>query len=133
MADGDRVELVRRFRQGVFDGDEAAIASSLHPDVTWGIGGTSRFNGFHEGRAAVLGVFTAMWDLSRGSFQPAHPESHDIMRSPFHLSLVDRYTGTRGRLILDSYECWVMRDEDGLLKECFHYVHDQESFDSFWW
>lgn len=133
MATPDDAEAIRRFRQAVFDGDDVGIGDSLADDVIWGIGGSGRFAGLHEGPDAVVKVFTTMWDLSRGTFRPFSQDSHDILLGEAHVSLLDRYVASRGKRQLDSFEAWVMHVEDGLLKECFHYLHDQRAFDVFWW
>jgi ketosteroid isomerase-like protein len=126
------VATVTRFHQAFMENDGEALAGLLAEDARWYIAGKSVLAGEHAGRNAIVGLVSRMHELTGGTLRPFREDSHDVIASPHHIVLANRFLAERGGKQLDSHEAIFVHTKDGKITSLLHYFYDQYAFDEFW-
>jgi hypothetical protein len=123
------VDIVHRAVDALTPGDMEAFSDCFTDDVVTHIPGRSRVAGNYEGKAAVLGYFGQLMELSAGTFGA---EVHDIVGNDD--DAVGIYNLTADRKGEHGQWHWVnvYHVRDGRISEYWGHVVDQYSFDEFW-
>jgi ketosteroid isomerase-like protein len=85
------VALVREGFQAFEKGDMAWIDEHLSDDVTWHVGGNSKWAGAYEGKAKVLEFFGRQAQAMGG---PPSAEIHDILGNDDHVVVLGTASAT---------------------------------------
>jgi len=129
MAVTAQAASVERARKGytAFDaGDVQTVIDLLADDVTWHVGGSSKYAGDYEGKQAVLEFFGR---LMTDGFVQKH-DIHDILASEEHVVVLSNVTATyQGRSITSPIVDVFHENEQGQLKEFWRVSEDQAAID----
>jgi hypothetical protein len=106
-----------------------AVGGLLSDDVVWHVGGNNAIAGDYEGKEAVFGLFTTIFEETGGTFKN---EIHDLMANDEHGVALVITSGTRGGKTLSARAAQVSHMRDGKLTEFWTFPEDQAAVDAFW-
>lgn len=122
---------IERARKGytAFDaGDVTTVMDLLADDVTWHVGGASKYSGDYAGKQTVLEFFGGM--MTDGLVQKH--DIHDILANDEHVVVLSTVTATyQGRSITAPVVDVFHENSQGQLQEFWRIASDQAAFDAF--
>lgn len=121
MSTADNKRLMQHIFAGLAKGDGKPFRDSLADDFRWHLGGSTKWSGTYEGKAAVLN------DLIRPLFAQFADQytntAHRFIAEGDHVVVEcrGRVTTKAGKPYNNAY-CWVCRIADGKLQELTEYM-----------
>lgn len=123
-------DVLRRYYAAVAEGDLAAAAALLDPDVVVHVPGRSVNTGDHVGRDAVMTFLAEASALTEGTLEF---RIHDVLGSEEHAVCLTTYTARRpDRAPLANHLAHVVRIEHGRIAESWFHSRNQYEVDAFW-
>lgn len=111
-----------------FGKDAMAISAALARDVVWRVPGHTVMSGKYRGRRAVVEFLRRTGIETNGTYRSA---LHTVLANDEWGLAVYRAVGRRNGIDLDVDQAFVIRFEDGLLKEVTAVPLDS-AFEQFW-
>jgi len=125
-------KLGERFYRAFLATDAEGLAAVVAPETVWIVRLDTLLSGAHRGPAGIAALRTTIDRLTDGTWRPLREDSFDVLSSPWHAMVVDRFLAERDGRKLDSHEAIVLAHEDGKIVRIFHYFHDPDAFARFW-
>lgn len=123
-------DIVRQFHDAQKRGDGAAVLALLADDVVWHVPGKNVLSRDYTGKAAVVGFFGRVRELSGGTIRT---ELIDVLGgATFGIALVRVFAEREGRRLDGEFQAFTYRLEGGRIAEFWFLVEDRYAVDAFW-
>jgi ketosteroid isomerase-like protein len=130
MTEHPNETLVRRVYALFSQGEMEGFLEILADDVVWHVPGRCPISGEYKGREAVLGYFSAIDELTGGTYRIS--DIHDVVANDKHVVGLHHSVGSRPGKTYDHDETIVMHVRDGSVTEVWEVYADQYEIDEFW-
>jgi uncharacterized protein len=124
------IATAQSYIQAVQNGDQAALAGLIAPNVVWHQPGRNRFSGTHQGISAVVGMIGAMMEASQGSFRITRATR--FMENGGWVTVELEFSAERAGLSMSQQGIDLLRIEGGQVIEARLFSSDQDEEDAFW-
>ena len=128
----DAAALGESFYRAFLAGDEARLGEVVAPEAVWAVRLDTVLSGAHRGPRGIASLRRTIDRLTGGTWRPLRDDSFDVVVSPWHAVVVDRFLAQRDGRELDSHEAIVVAHEEGRIVRLFHSFHDPDGFARFW-
>ena len=120
--------LIREGYDAFVAGDIERVASLLHPDIVWHVGGSSPLSGDYKGHGELMALFARLAEFTGGSISIS---ARDILTSEDHVIVLTTMTGRRGDRLLEDDGVAVFKVANGQAVEVWVFAENQGAIDSF--
>jgi ketosteroid isomerase-like protein len=124
--------LGEEFYRAFLAADARRLAEVVAPEAVWIVRLDTVLSGGHRGPEGIAELRRTIDRLTDGTWRPLREDSFDVVVSPWHAVIVDRFLAERDGRRLDSHEAIVVAHEEGRIVRIFHYLHDPDGFARFW-
>jgi ketosteroid isomerase-like protein len=128
----DVAGLGERFYRAFLVADEDALSEVVDEAAVFVVRLDTLLSGAHRGPQGIAELRRTIDRLTGGTWRPLRDDSFDVVVSPWHAVIVDRFLAERDGRRLDSHEAIVVAHEGGRIVRLFHYLHDPDGFAQFW-
>ena len=130
MTDHPNAMMISRLYELFSQGDMEGFLESFAEDVVWHVPGRCPIAGDYKGREAVAGYFTAIDEMSGGTYRVS--DVHDVVADDEHVVGLHHSVATRPGKTYDYNETIIFHVRDGKITEVWEVYGDQYEIDEFW-